>query len=641
MDKLTIQEFGSTIKQKYPQYSALSDYEIGQKTLAKYPQYGEKVVHTFDVPEVVNKPSTQQLQQESQQAQAESKKANSVGGFLGNFGKALVENIAPSEVGLGKTIGKIAGNNVETYSKIIEDTSNQQVNLLKAIRNKEAQGGDASSLKRLYNENVKQLREMNKNLQEETNLPSTGQVVGQLGGTALDVLTAGTYGKATAGMKTGELASKTPLVKGAVTAVSPELGKIAEQKVGGLFTKEGALNVAKGAGIGYGYDVTQGLQGLRGEDRTEGSAFVPGLGTAIGTIIPAISEGVQTYKNIKSPTPERINNAINELEGKYTEWSTGTKPGKKLINKVTQKTEMLNKAGTEGNTPMRTLAESGIVPELKGVKFDTFTQAEDFRNSIQPLREANRSALVEAGLSTVPTDISVLEQKALQTAKTPQNVNSGRYDKMASDIRREFQLLRKNYPDGKIPLILQDDIKSARWDNVFKNKGLVEADALKKDSEYAIAKAFQKNIEEVANQAGHTELAQLNREIGDKLDASKFLESLDGKVLKGGRVGKYVGTLIGSSLGQTVPGKIVGALGGNYVADKLIKASVTSPIRRAILSKLAKEDPESYTMTLKWLAEQDKLRSTRLALPAGGQQPIVNEGRPIKVFPRSVEGQVH
>ena len=643
MDKLTIQEFGATIKQKYPQYSTLSDYEIGEKTIAKYPQYNEKVVKTFDVPEVTKqKPNLLQLQQEAQQAQKEAKKANSIGGFLGNFGKALVENIAPSEVGLGKTIGKLAGNQTKTYSKLINDVSNQQVTLLKAIKEKENNGGDTTSLKRIYNDNVNQLRELNKSLAEEGNLPSTGKVLGQLGGTALDVLSAGTYSKAkTALMGSGKLApSASKLTEKLATATGvPELGKIAGQKAGGLFTKQGVKNVATGAGLGYANDVTMGLQGLRGEDREGVKSLIPGLGTAIGTTIPLVSEATQTVKNIKNPSPERVNNAINELESKYTEWSSGTKPGKKLVNQFGKKTEALNKAGTTGREPQRVLAEKGIVPQLNGVKFDTFQQADDFRNSASSLREANKLALQEAQLSTVPTDITVLEAKALKEAKTPQNINSGRFDKMEKDIRREFAILRKNYPDGKIPLGLQDDIKSARWDNVFKNKGLVEADVLKKDSEYAIAKAFQKNIEEVAEQAGAKDVAQLNREIGDIMDASKFLESLDGKVLKGGRLGKFVGTVIGSSLGQTIPGKIVGAVGGNIVADQLIKADVQSPVRRAILKRLKEQDPEAYQMTLKWLTEQDTLRGNRLALPAGGIQPIINEGRPIKVFPKNVEGE--
>jgi len=587
----------------------------------------QPVAQAFDIPEVKEVNKLGRLQSEAQQAQAESKKANSFLGKAGNFGKALAENLISSEIGLGKTLQKVYHNQSETYTKLIQDVSNQQTNLIKAIKEKEAKQGDTTSLKRIYNDNLKQLAELNKNLAEETNLPSTGKVVGQLGGTALDILTAGAGSKA---LKSGKLATKSPVIQKVATATGlPELGKLATQKAGGLLTKQGLKNIGTGAGIGYASDITMGLQGLRGEDREGAKALIPGLGTAIGTTLPVVSESVQTYKNLTDPQikAQRVGNAINELESKYTEWSSGTKPGKKLVNQFGKKTEALNKAGTIGREPQRVLAEKGIVPELNGVKFNTFQQADDFRNSASSLREANKLALKEAQLSTVPTDINVLEARALKEAKTPQNVNAGRFDKMAKDIKKEFAILRKNYPDGKIPLGLQDDIKSARWDNVFKNKGLVEADMLKKDSEYAIAKAFQKNIEEVAESAGAEDVAQLNREIGDIMDASKFLESLDGKVLKGGRLGKFVGTLIGSSLGQTIPGKILGAIGGNIVADQLIKSSVTSPVRRAILKRLEAQDPEAYQMTLKWLAEQDKLRTTRLALPPAS--PLGSSRNPI------------
>lgn len=575
------------------------------------------------------------LQSEARQADAEAKKANSLGGKIGAFGGAFVKNIAGSEVGLGQTLGQsLASGKVEKQlSEANKLTADTKVALIKRIRENKALGKDTTRLEQAYNSTYGEKAP----IASFTNiLPATQktnlQALGELGGTALDVLTAGTYSKAKTGlMTTGRLAPKSSntLAKTATALGVPELGQIAKQIASGLFTKKGLGNAATGAGLGYANDVSMGLQGLRGEDRTGGNSLIPGLVTAIGITIPVASELNQTRKNIFSPSKEKVDNAVNELENKYTEWSTGTKPGKKLVNNANKKTEMLNKSGTEGRTPMRVLAEDGVVPTTNGVKFDTFNQAEEYRKSTAPLREANKAALQEAGISTIPTDINTLEQRALQEARTPTNINSGRYDKMASEIRREFQLLRKNYPDGKISLGLQDDIKSARWDNVFKNKGLIDSDVLKKDSEYAIAKAFQKNIEEVASQAGHTEVAQLNREIGDKLEASKFLESLDGKVLKGGRVGKYVGTLIGSSLGQSIHGKIVGALGGNFVADKLIKASVTSPVRRAILSKLAKEDPEAYTMTLKWLAEQDTLRANRLQLPQGSFIPtggITKEG---------------
>lgn len=624
MDKLTIPQFGATIKQKYPQYSGLSDYEVGQKTLEKYPQYHEKVIFTHDMPDVIKTPAekSQNLANAKKNAEVatkEAKKAKSPLGFLGNVVKGVGNTIIASEKGLGETIATVRGaKNLPTYTKNIESLTQAQIKTSKAIKDFEARGKDSTDLKRAYNDIVTQIQENKKSIGEyEKSVPTTGKVLGQVGGTALDILTAGTYGKAATGAKTGVLSrAAVPTAKKVATATGlPELGKLAETKASGLFTKKGVINVAKGAGIGYASDVTQGLQGMRGEDRTGEKAFIPGLGTAIGVGIPAISEGRQSFKNLKSP--ERVKTAVNDLEQRYTEWSTGTKPGKKYVSKVQQKTEAMNRAGTSGKTPMRVLAESGIVPELKGTKFNTFDQAEGFRNTITPLRTANKAALKEAQLSTAPTKLADLEAKAIEFAKTPENVNGGRFETMQRDIRKQFALLRNAYPSGEIPLGVVDDIKSARWDNVFKNKGLIEADVLKKDSEYAIAKALQKSIEETAEKAGHTEVAQLNREIGDRLEAARFLETLDGKTLKGGRVGKYVGTLIGSSLGQTIPGKIIGAVGGNVVADLLIKSSVQSPVRRAILRNLETADPEAYQMTLKWLAEQDALRSTRLALPPG------------------------
>lgn len=41
---MTIDEFGKTIKQKYPQYQDIDDSELGQKMIEKYPQYNDMVL---------------------------------------------------------------------------------------------------------------------------------------------------------------------------------------------------------------------------------------------------------------------------------------------------------------------------------------------------------------------------------------------------------------------------------------------------------------------------------------------------------------------------------------------------------------------------------------------------------------------
>jgi hypothetical protein len=43
MEKQSLQQFGATIKTKYPQYQDMSDEELGSKMLAKYPQYQDMI----------------------------------------------------------------------------------------------------------------------------------------------------------------------------------------------------------------------------------------------------------------------------------------------------------------------------------------------------------------------------------------------------------------------------------------------------------------------------------------------------------------------------------------------------------------------------------------------------------------------
>ena len=43
MEKLTLEEFGQTVKLQYPQYQGMSDKEVGEATLAKYPDYSSRI----------------------------------------------------------------------------------------------------------------------------------------------------------------------------------------------------------------------------------------------------------------------------------------------------------------------------------------------------------------------------------------------------------------------------------------------------------------------------------------------------------------------------------------------------------------------------------------------------------------------
>ena len=375
-----------------------------------------------------------------------------------------------------------------------------------------------------------------------------------------------------------------------------------------VIAKDTAKIMPESVGFGYGYDVSMGLQEGEGTE-----SLKPGVMTAIGAALPVAIGGTRLAKNAVVPSKAK---AIDSLEQTYADLMSGTTPGKKKISKIEKKTEMMDKAGTTGKTPMRTLAEGGIIPKRNGPKLDTFDQAEEYRSGITYLKDANKQALEEVGLSSQLTKLDDLEASAIKYANSQRNIDSGRAPKMVKEIQKEFEYLREAYPEGVIPIGKVDEIKSARWDNVFGNKGLIDADVLKKDSEYAIAKAMQKHIEEVADVAGNPEVAQLNREIGDRLEAAKFLEDLNGKTIKGGRLLKYMTTGIGATLGNTVPGKILGALGGNLAGEIIIATNISGPIKRLILRNLSKQDPAAYTKTIAWLSKQKLDKETRLLLPA-------------------------
>lgn len=375
-----------------------------------------------------------------------------------------------------------------------------------------------------------------------------------------------------------------------------------------VIAKDTAKLMPESVGFGYGYDVSMGLQEGEGTE-----SLKPGAMTAIGAALPVAIGGTRLAKNAVVPSKAK---AIDSLEQTYADLMSGTTPGKKKISKIEKKTEMMDKAGTTGKTPMRTLAEGGIIPKRNGPKLDTFDQAEEYRSGITYLKDANKQALEEVGLSSQLTKLDDLEASAIKYANSQRNIDSGRAPKMVKEIQKEFDYLREAYPEGVIPVGKVDEIKSARWDNVFGNKGLIDADVLKKDSEYAIAKAMQKHIEEIADVAGNPEVAQLNREIGDRLEAAKFLEDLNGKTIKGGRLLKYMTTGIGATLGNTVPGKIIGALGGNLAGEIIIATNISGPMKRLILRNLSKQDPAAYTKTIQWLSKQKLDKETRLLLPA-------------------------
>ena len=503
---------------------------------------------TFSVPAapIDHAARAKQFQAEADVSNAEAAKANSLWGMTKAFGKGLVKAIAPSEVGLGESVGKIMYANSPEFKTAQESTAlgeDVKVNLLKTIREQEAQGKDTTRLKQAYNEQEKNVANTNSQLHALVQMPSTAKVAGQLGGTALDLFTAGTYGKAkTAGMGFGKLSMATPAVKTAATAVGvPELGAIAGQKAAGLFSLKGAGNVAKGAGLGYASDVALGLQGERGQEREGVKALIPGLGTALGASIPAVSEVAKTVDNIRHPEvriAEKRMGALRDLETKNVKIAT-----------------VFDAADRKGVDVRKTLAETNL---LNGAispdgRISSDKALANFNEFIQPYEGQVKQALKTEGRS-------VQINQLVNNAKDFIN-QSTLSDRQKVELQQELagQLDAFSQFRGKaVPVTALHDTKvTLANSNNYLNPGknIVDKEAAR----------FFKDL--VERNTSSMDVAKYNGELSKYYTVREALEKMDRAVVNGGRMGKYFSSLIGSGVGGMVGGPL-GAIAGAEVGAK-------------------------------------------------------------------------
>lgn len=315
---------------------------------------------------------------------------------------------------------------------------------------------------------------------------------------------------------------------------------------------------------------------------------------------------------VKAPNVKQniINKAVDSVEAKYQSLSGNTIKGKRDLLKGQKTAEMKNAAGTVGKPPERLLAEQGVLPRSEGGRLVTNDQADELLAELAPLQETNKEAI--RSISTKVPQINLLEQKteALKMARSPKNVDSGTSAGLVKEIEDSYNELIGTYGET-ISVDKLDDIKSARWGNVKFDS----TRPLKKDADYIIGKTAQKTVEDVAEKAGYSEVAQMNREVGDRLGAIKYLRDLDNRPVKGAGFTRLAATVAGALSGTSIPQRITFALGGDFIAKILIDQSVAGPVKRLIMANLSKKDPAAYKVALEWLQKQGAMKDVQLALP--------------------------
>lgn len=197
MDKLTVGQFGAEVKKKYPQYATLSDLELGQRMLQKYPTYSERVSVT---------PASLQFKQ-TPTPQATSMLSSSPQDTGFSAGLKAIANTPKSAFNLAKDIGTAVINPIDTLKGISKVGAGA---VEKLIPGKQASEANFDQLGGYLKQRYGSLESLQKTATEDP-FSFGADLLGVITGGASLVGKAGTVGKAigTAGRITTSPVTKT------------------------------------------------------------------------------------------------------------------------------------------------------------------------------------------------------------------------------------------------------------------------------------------------------------------------------------------------------------------------------------------------------------------------------------------------
>lgn len=574
------------------------------------PEEIKSVRYDVPMPELSKEDKLRRAESSAAEGQAELKQATSFGGFTKNFGSALLGNIAPSEVGLGKTITKIAGAGSKPQLDAINSLSETRAKVQQAIKEGKAAGQDTSRLEIQFNRTSDLIDQYMSQIEEAGKLPSTKEVVGQLGGTALDILSAGTYGKSTgtlAGMRTGSLAPRASTLP-----TTLQLLRETASKPSGLFTARGLGRVAEGGLIGYGYDITGGLR------EGEKDPFTPGIGTAIGAGLPGLGAAGTTIKSVSSPLLKggkilfgKIDDSMRTTETKNLEtaWSSFFDSKKSTRKKIA--TEI-----SQGKDPAKELAEGGYIPKVINDKLNT----EDI--------VAKQTEQISERMTAVDEYVNQFPDKNIKLSNIQESARQSLIDdpKVGPDLQKSLNELNSFFDSYRMKY--GDDIDLATVNQIRKDMNAktksYKTDAYVLDTADAVGKSARETIDTVTN---NQIVREVNAEIGRIGSARKMAALIDGDAVKFGKVSRwaarFIGAMIGSASSKTPIGPILGSIGGDAIVSVLQSLTFTNPLRTRILQSISRDEPilqkiadETSEAARNYLNKQlEQLRLPRLPAP--------------------------
>lgn len=389
------------------------------------------------------------------------------------------------------------------------------------------------------------------------------QAMGMYGEDLLDVASTLPIGKAAS------------LVKGGVKTLGKEA---TTQTLKGLI-KEGAKTGSKyGLAYGAGYGVTGAMQENKSTEEVlksgaKGGAMGGVVGGALGGAIPVGVVGaqkvVQGSKNMvgkinKIGSVENIikkrEKELSIIEGGYTQLRKAQKFSKDNLNASRNRvasTDVLVDAVDETGT-IRTTTKGGAVEQYKA-------------QTVDGLENVVKKNLEQRG-ERVSLDVV---KKELVDAVDNSGLEGGDLVNAKNKIGKEIEgYALKADAEGYIPLTLVHDAKVSMYENI---------NFMTEPQKAAYRKAIARGLKKTIEDNSQFNVKEVNEELGKYLQDIKYLEMLDGKKVKGGKLGKYFSQITGNIAGAAVGGMVGGPAGS--AVGTIVGGEIGSRLRGSILSK--------------------------------------------------------
>lgn len=310
----------------------------------------------------------------------------------------------------------------------------------------------------------------------------------------------------------------------------------------------GAAGAIKQIGAGYGVDVAAGLTGQRGEDRTGSNAFIPGLGTAIGTGIPVLSKLGNIAKNIGNEDLQ-FNKAVTKVEKKLAGIEGGTKSSR---NKIDFNKDSRNRIA-RSNVLENAVDENGLI--------NTQGAAQKYQDEVLNKNEGVVRADLEREGASIPAE--VVRKKLVDKVNSSKLAGKEKAAALRNVDAEMKGIMLEADASGKIPLIALHDAK------IIKASGVNWAtDPFVGSERKALAGAYKELVEEGSS----LPIGEINKELAKYYKDLDYLKLLDGKRVAGGRLGKYFAQISGNIVGGATGGAIGGPAGfavGSVVGGEL------------------------------------------------------------------------